>query len=149
MVSQPASPPSSYFDGMQSPITPYGAKLILQRSGIPQQQGQNVTIPYDVVGIYDTSLEHLKMMTIYLSRQLKAYEKDHGKIPVNKEIVERDKVDLKAEWDGVEYGGKAEDLKLLTIIMHRLLKSYEEKNGGIKLSDADMAKFSIDLQKEW
>ena len=148
MVSQQPAP-TSYFDGMQSPITPYGAKLILQRSGVPQQQGDKVAIPYETVGIFDTSLEHLKMMTIYLTRQLKAYEKVHGKIPVNKEIVERDKVDLRAEWDGVEYAGNLESLKLMTIQMHRLLKSHEDKNGGIKLADGDVAKFSIDLEKEW
>ena len=140
---------TSYFDGLQTSFTPYGAKLVFQRSGIPVQQGDKMSIPYDVVGVFDTSLEHLKMMVIYLERQLKAYEKIHGKVPVNKDILAREKIDLKQEWDGQEYQGSLEHLKLLTMQMHRLLRGHESKNGAIIIPAEDVQKFEIDLAKEW
>ena len=149
MTTQDGRVPQAYFDALQVPLTGYGAKLILQRSGIPQQQGKELTIPYEVVGVFYTSLEHLKMMAIHITRKIKAFEKIHGKVMINKDILERDKIDLKAEWDGQEYQGSLEHLKLMIIQCHRLLKAHEDRNGKILLPDEDIKKFEVDLAKEW
>lgn len=65
-----------YFDSFQLSVSPYGVAMMLQRSpGQPAPAGQQVPTN---IGVARTSLEHAKVMTMILRRQLKKFEEDSG-----------------------------------------------------------------------
>lgn len=64
-----------YADQFSVAFSPYGVTMFLQRSPASPVPGQSVNDP---VGIVRMSLEHTKVLTMILRRQLKAFESEHG-----------------------------------------------------------------------
>ena len=92
--------PTYYVDGVQIALTEHGAKLFVQTAFPllgPEPAGQ-MQVKLKTELMLNFSHEHLKLLTIYMHRQLVAYEKDNEVIPLNKKVIETQKIDLKAEW---------------------------------------------------
>lgn len=71
---EPMDVPEFYCDGVQFGLSPYTAILSLTK----QPTGQDRTVPPIRVANVRMSLEHAKVMSIMLKKQLKAFEQQAG-----------------------------------------------------------------------
>lgn len=86
-------------DGIQIILSEHGAKLLIQEGEVPVVNGDGtIGVRLRVAALLNLSHEHLKLFTIYAFRQLRDYEKANEPIPLNKKVVETQKIDLKKEW---------------------------------------------------
>lgn len=71
----PDEPFDVYSDQFSITVTPYGATFLIQRTPAVPQPGQTAN---ESLGVMRMSLEHAKVFSMILRRQLKLYEQEAG-----------------------------------------------------------------------
>jgi hypothetical protein len=91
----PMDVPEFYCDGTQIGLSPYTAILSLTK----QPAGQDRTVPPIKVAIVRMSLEHAKVMSIILRKQLKNYEAQTGvEIQLPKDLYQQLGISKQEDW---------------------------------------------------
>lgn len=72
-----------YVDAVQMTVSAYGVAMTLSRN--PAHPGPSQPVAEPMVTVR-TSLEHAKVMAMLLRKNLKAFERDNGEIPIPPEV---------------------------------------------------------------
>ncbi|MPZ98299.1 MAG: hypothetical protein GEU80_03005 [Dehalococcoidia bacterium] len=88
-----------YADSFQMSVNAYGVSLLFQRSpGVPSNPGQVIHEP---LGVVRMSLEHAKVMSMIMRRQLKKFENESGfKVAIRREVLNNLQLS-EEDWDKI------------------------------------------------
>ncbi len=103
MPTDASDVPDIYCDGVQIAMTPYDVLLMLTQNkpalGATSPQAHQIQVQPQPVGLVRMSLEHAKVLTMLLKRNLRAYEdKADASIPLDPDTSRRLGISKEEDW---------------------------------------------------